>query len=311
MRGTTWIPALLGLAAIPLAAQEPMCNDVNAQVQAACNAAVDAYTTFQPLAGIAISGGNPELGTARALGGLGHLFGSFRVNVVKATVPNPDTTQKAISGGVPAPVVEAGVGVWPGLSGGLFAVDVLASATLLPTGLDKLSVDPNAPRVGSLALGIGYGVRVGVLKGSFPIPSISVSAMRRTVPRVQYGSLAAGDQFEFNTDVKATNIRVAASMRLLFFDAAAGFGFDKYSSAAAMRFYDNPPLNTSKRTVPLNRSTSRQVLFLNAGLDLMAVKLVGELGYQTGKDENLSKTYTDFDPKAGHVYGGIGLRVSF
>ena len=48
-----------------------------------------------------------------------------------------------------------------------------------------------------------------------------------------------------------------------------------------------------------------------AGLDLMAAKLVGELGYQTGKDEDLSKTYTDFDPKAGHVYGGIGLRVSF
>jgi len=53
------------------------------------------------------------------------------------------------------------------------------------------------------------------------------------------------------------------------------------------------------------------VLFLNPGLDLMAAKLVGELGYQTGKDQNLSKNYTAFDPKAGHVYGGVGLRVSF
>ena len=311
MRRMNWIPTLLGLAAVPLAAQEPKCNDSNAQVQAACNAAVDAYATFQPLAGIAISGGSPELGTARALGGMGHLFGSIRVNIVKATVPNPDTTQKPISGGVPAPVVEAGVGVWPGLSGGLLAVDVLGSATLLPTGLDKLSVDPNAARVGSMALGIGYGVRVGVLKGSFPIPSISVSAMRRTIPRVQYGSLAAGDQFEFDTDLSATNIRVAASMRLLFFDAVAGFGFDKYSSTAHLRFYDNPPLNTNVRTVPLDRSNSRQVLFVNAGLDLMAAKLVGELGYQTGKDQTLSRPYTDFDPKAGHVYGGVGLRFSF
>ena len=56
MRGMKWIPALLGLAAVPLAAQEPRCNDPSAQVQAACNAAVDAYATFQPLAGIAISG---------------------------------------------------------------------------------------------------------------------------------------------------------------------------------------------------------------------------------------------------------------
>src|SRR5204863_145126 len=86
------LPRLHALVAVPLAAQEPKCNDVNAQVQAACNAAVDAYATFQPLAGIAISGGSPELGTARALGGLGHLFASIRVNAVKATVPNPDTT---------------------------------------------------------------------------------------------------------------------------------------------------------------------------------------------------------------------------
>ena len=308
MRGMKWIPALLGLAAVPLAAQEPRCNDPSAQVQAACNAAVDAYATFQPLAGIAISGGNPELGTARALGGFGHFFGSIRVNGVKATVPNPDTTQAPISGGVPAPVIEAGVGVWPGLSGGILAVDVLGSATLLPTGLDKLSVDSNATRVGDVALGIGYGVRVGVLKGSFPIPSISVSAMRRTLPRVQYGSLSAGDQFEFDTDLKATNVRVAASMRLLLFDVAAGFGFDKYSSTAHLRFHDTP---LTVKQVPLSRDNSRQVLFLNAGLDLMAAKLVGELGYQTGKDQNLSKNYTAFDPKAGHVYGGVGLRVSF
>ena len=311
MRGTKWIPALLALVAVPLAAQEPKCNDVNAQVQAACNAAVDAYATFQPLAGIAISGGSPELGTARALGGLGHLFASIRVNAVKATVPNPDTTQAPISGGVPAPVVEAGLGIWPGLSGGLLAVDALGSATLLPTGLDKLSVDSNAARVGQVALGFGYGVRVGVLEGSFPIPSISVSVMRRTLPRLQYGSLAGGDQFEFDTDLKAMNVRVAASMRLLFIDAAAGFGFDKYSSTAHLRFYDNPPLNTNVRTVPLSRANSRQVLFVNAGLDMMAAKLVGEFGYQTGKDQTLSRNYTAFDPKAGHVYGGVGFRISF
>ena len=56
---------------------------------AACNAAVDAYKTFQPLAGVAISGGNPVLGTARTLGGLGHLFLSARINAVKAVVPLP------------------------------------------------------------------------------------------------------------------------------------------------------------------------------------------------------------------------------
>src|SRR6266571_750913 len=125
MRAARWIViSLFGCAATPIAAQNE-CSSAPAQAQGACNRAVDAYKTFQPLGGIVVSGGNPELGTGRALGGPGHLFGSFRVNIVKADVPNPDTTQAKLSATVPAPVVEAGVGIWPGLSGGLLAVDAL------------------------------------------------------------------------------------------------------------------------------------------------------------------------------------------
>ena len=296
--------------AAPLAAQNSQCTSGNASVQDACNRAVDAYKTFQPLGGIAISGGNPVLGTARGLGGLGHLFVSARVNAVKAEVPNPDTTQKALSGGVPAPVVEAGVGLFPGLGAGFLSVDALASATLLPTNLAKLSVDSSARKIGSMALGLGYGVRIGVLKGSFPIPSISVSAMRRTLPRVRLGDVSNGDNFQFDTDLKATNIRVAASMRLLLLDVAAGVGVDKYTSTGHMVYYNNPPLNTATDTVTIPVSNTRQILFVDAGLNLVLVKLVGEVGFQTGKDQKLSTNYSDFDPKAGHVFGGIGVRIS-
>ncbi len=302
----TALSAMTGL----LAAQNE-CSGVPAQGQTICNRAVDAYKTFQPLGGIAISGGNPELGTARALGGPGHLYISARVNAVKADIPNPDTTQAKISGGVPAPVVEGGLGLFQGMGGGLLAVDALVSATLLPTNLDKLSVDSNATRIGSMALGVGYGARVGVLNGAFPIPSVSVSVMRRSLPRVQLGDLSKGDDFQFDTDLKATNIRVAASMRFILLDVAAGFGFDHYSSTGHLRFYSNPPLNTVVQTITARVTNNRQVLFANAGLNFVAMKLVGEIGYQTGKDQQLSTTYSDFDPKAGHVYGGVGVRFSF
>ena len=53
------------------------------------------------------------------------------------------------------------------------------------------------------------------------------------------------------------------------------------------------------------------MLFADAGLNLAAAKLVGEIGYQTGKDQRLTMNYADFDPKAGHVYGGVGFRISF
>ncbi len=313
MQRVGFILTALGVVAAPLAAQNE-CAGMATQSQTICNRAVDAYKTFQPLGGIAISGGNPELGTARGLGGPGHLFVSARVNVVKADIPNPDTTQGKISGGLPAPVVEGGVGLLRGVGGGLLSVDALVSATLLPANLDKLSVDSTATRIGGMALGVGYGVRVGVMNGFFPIPAVSVSVMRRSLPRVQLGDLSKGDNYQFDTDLKATNVRVAASLRFLVLDVAAGFGFDHYSSTGHIvvgSTFNCPGPGCGKQTVTVAVTNNRQVLFADAGLNLMLLKLVGEIGYQTGKDQQLSTTYRDFDPTAGHVYGGLGVRFSF
>lgn len=41
------------------------------------------------------------------------------------------------------------------------------------------------------------------------------------------------------------------------------------------------------------------------------VKLVAELGYRTGTDQRFSTTFSDFDPQAGHVFWGAGLRINF
>lgn len=287
-----------------------------AQVQDVCNRAIDALKTFHPAAGILVSGGDPSLGTAQALGGFGHFFVSARVNAVKVAAPNPDTTSGAntIHGFVPAPVVEAGIGLWPGLSGGLLAVDALFSATLVPThAVDKLTVDSGAAHFGSMALGLGYGARVGVFSGMFPIPALSVSVMRRSLPRLSYGQLAAssvssGDAFEFETDVKATNVRVTAGYHLMLVDVAAGFGFDHYSSNGLLRYYDNPPFASIAR-VPFTPRNNREVVFADVGFHFALAMLGVELGYQTGEDQHLSTNYSGFNAKSGHFFGGVGMRV--
>ncbi|HEV2750610.1 MAG TPA: hypothetical protein VGV12_08820 [Gemmatimonadales bacterium] len=302
------------LGTVALAAQEPQCNTLNPNATAACNTAVDAVKAFHPLAGMLVSGGNPVLGTAGSLGGAGHLSLTARVNLIKAALPNPDsasqpTVPSSFNGAIPAPVVEAGLGLYRGTTLGLLSIDALGSAVLLPTGVvSNLSVDSGAAHIGSVALGLGYGVRVGVLKGSFPVPSVSVSYMRRNVPRIQYGDLASGNLFEFDTDLKADNYRVEAGWRFVLLDLAAGLGIDHYTSTAHIRFHDTP---TTVRTVTLDLANSRQVAFLDAGLSLALVKLVGEVGYQTGKDQKLTTNFSDFDPKAGHVFGGLGIRFGF
>jgi len=157
---------------------------------------------------------------------------------------------------------------------------------------------------------------VGVLRGGFPIPAVSVSWMHRSLPRIQYGNLGpsfgTGDRFEFNMDLRADNYRAVASWKFVLLDLAAGLGIDHYTSSATnIRFHDSPLAPTNVRTIVINPSNTREVLFVDGGLNLAAMKLVAELGFQTGKDQSFATTFRDFDPKAGHVFGGLGIRFGF
>jgi len=314
------ITLTLMLGAAPLAAQEPQCNTINPNATAACNTAVDAVRAFYPLAGMIVTGGNPVLGTARATGGLGHLTLTARVNGIKAALPDPTAANQSpvpssFNGVVPAPMVEGAVGLLKGLGGGLLAVDVLGSALVLPTGIKNLTVDSNATHISDAALGIGYGVRVGVLNGGFPVPAVSVSYMHRTVPRLRYGTLGptfgTGDLFQFTMDLVSDSYRAVAGWKFVLVDVAAGVGVDRYkSNDTNIQFHDGTTL-TSVQTVVINPTNTRALAFVNGGLSLAAVKLVGEIGLQSGKDQSYFTKFSDFDPKAAHVFGGLGIRFGF
>src|SRR6266850_1219319 len=186
---------LVGLAVQPLAAQgDPQCNSATTTpAQNACNTAVDAMKAFSPL------------------GGFGHIAFSARVNATKVALPNPDSAFNSGSsvaagynGALPAPVVEASLGVLRGMGGGLLSVDALGCAVLLPTNrVNNLTVDPNATKVGSVALGTGYGARIGIIKGSLLVPSVSVSWMHRHLPRLQYGDVNTNGQMDFAMELDA------------------------------------------------------------------------------------------------------------
>jgi len=307
------------LVVAPLAAQEPQCNGIAFPgATGACNTAVDAVRAFYPLAGMIVTGGNPVLGTGRTLGGLGHVALTARVNAIKAALPDPTATNQSpvpssFNGAVPAPMVEGALGLVKGLGGGLLSVDVLGSALILPTGIRDLSVDSSAAHIGDAALGIGYGARVGVINGGFPIPAVSVSWMHRTLPRLRYGTLGpapgTGDQFEFTMDLTSDSYRAVAGWKFLLVDLAAGIGFDRYkSSNTNIRFYDSP---TTTRTVVINPTNTRALVFVDGGLSLSVLKLVGEVGLQAGKDQSYVTQFSGFDPKAAHVFGGLGVRFGF
>jgi hypothetical protein len=297
-------------------AQAPECTGYVSNAQRVCTAAVDGTRAFHPLLGILVSGGNPTIGTASTMG-LGHAAVTFRANATQVVLP--DLTYNGASTTVPAgdklfapaPLVEGALGLFKGMSGGLLALDILGSAQLLPTNqIDNFSVDASAPRVGSIALGIGYGARIGILREAGPLPAVSLSLMRRDIPRLAYGNINSGDAYAYGLDLHATNLRLVASKQLLILGIAAGLGWDKYTGGAVITFRD-PITLTPQPPIPVKLSASRGLAFVNGALNLSMVKLTGEVGYQTGKDQNLSTDFEDFDTTRGKFFAGLGLRVGF
>lgn len=307
----------LAATALPVLAQTPECSAYVSNAHRVCAAAVDGTRAFHPVFGILVSGGNPTIGSAGALGGLGHASLSVRANAVEVVLPDLaySGSSSTVPAGdkffAPAPLVEGALGVYKGMASGLLAVDLLGSAQLLPTNqIDNLTIASGARKIGDIALGLGYGARVGLLREMGPLPAVSFSIMRRDIPQITYGDVPAGDRYSYGVDLHATNLRLVASKQLMIFDVAAGLGWDKYTGDALIKFRD-PITGVPQPDVPVTLESSRVVSFLNAGMSLSVVRLTGEVGYQAGKDQDLSTEFEDFDTTKGKFFAGLGLRVGF
>ena len=318
MRAAQLLAGLFVVAlAAPALAQNSECSAYVSNARRVCDAAVDGTRAFHPVVGILVSGGNPTIGSANTLGGLGHASLTLRANAVNLVLPDLGYTGSSttVPAGdklfAPAPLVEGVLGLYKGMSAGFLSVDFLGSAQLLPTNqIDNLTVEAGARRVGDIAVGLGYGARIGILREMGPLPAVSFSIMRRDVPQITYGDIASGDRFSYAVDLTATNLRLVASKQLMILDLAAGLGWDKYTGDATIRFRD-PITLVAQPDVPIDLNNSRVLGFMNAGLSLSVVRLTGELGYQAGKDQNLSTDFEDFDTTKGKLFAGLGLRVGF
>lgn len=280
-----------------------------------CNAAVDGAVLFTPVAGVLVTGGNPFLGSTGGLGGLPHLGITLRANATQVVVPDLNyngagTTvaahQQVIA---PAPLVEAALGVFRGGHGGALALDALGSAQLLPTGLlDDVHVDINARRIGSIALGLGYGARLTLIGDHGAVPAITVSVMRRTLPRIGVGDVALGDRYAFASDLRSTDYRITIGKHLGLLSLGAGVGRNHYDAAADLYFVD-PLTGLSQPPIHIDVDDTRDMGFIDAGLAAGPFYLIAEAGLQRGKDLGLATTFAGNDPAANRLFGSLGLRI--
>ncbi len=313
MRATLVTAVLAVLGSSPLSAQTSECVGYTGDANRVCTAAVDATRAFHPILGLLTSAGNPVLGTGSPLGGPGHFSLTARVNAAEVVLPSLtyDGSSAAVPRGekvfAPAPLIEGAIGLFGGLPSGLLAIEALASAQLVPTTVfDNFRVDQDARRIGTMALGLGGGARVGILRAAGPLPGISISLMRRDLPTISYGDIAAGDQFEYGVNLHATNLRLVASKQLALASLAAGLGWDRYTGRGLVQVRAGVAPD-----VPIELRSSRASAFVDAGLGLGLANLVVEGGYQTGKDQKLTTDFEGIDTRQGKFFAGLGLRVGF
>ena len=279
-----------------------------------CNAGVDGAALFVPVAGILVAGGNPFLGATGGLGGFPHLGITIRANATQVVIPDLLYNGVGTTVGVkqtllaPAPLVEAALGVYRGTNGGNLALDLLGSAQLLPTKLiDDLHIDINATRIGTIALGLGIGGRLTLTGEGALMPAVTVSIMRRTLPRIGVGDILAGDKYSYASDLTTMDYRATIGKQFGPFDLGAGAGWTTYQANAQI-VYVNPISNLPEASIFLDLHDSRAVGFVDAGLALGRFYLIGEAGIQEGKDLALVTTFVDNDPRTRRIFGSLGIR---
>jgi hypothetical protein len=293
--------------------------------QDACQKAIDLFKYMAPQLGTSITGGNATLGQGGNLGGLGHFSLGLRVNAVQGSLPQIQNVTPSVTGAtstqfdtkdqlLPMPTADLAIGIFKGLPLAITnvgGIDLLVSAAYLPE-FNNSGISVKVPD-GSLKL--GYGARLGLLQESLLVPGVSVSFLKRDLPTVDIAANSGNDSLLVNNlSIKTTAWRVTASKSLLLFGLAAGIGQDTYKSStdisahvAARAFSPDARMGP----VSLSQNMTRRNMFVDLSMNLLILKLTGEIGQVSGGTINTYNTFSGKQADDSRLYGSVGARFGF
>ena len=343
MRYTLTLVLLAGAAAIaplPGQAYDEQCAAAPQAAQDACVKAIDLFRYMAPQLGTAIAGGNAILGSSGTLGGLGHVSFGLRVNAVAGDLPRVNDVPLSLNGAqstsfgtkaqlIPLPAADLALGVFAGLPLGLTNVgglDLLVSASYLP----EFDANQVSVRVPDGSLQLGFGARLGLIQESLLLPGVSLSVLRRDLPRVNVvGKTASvlassGEDSVAVTgfDVNTTSWRLTAGKSFMMFGLSVGGGQDRYSYSADVSATVHPTVGapvtyavSSIERAELNghdlRRLTRTSYFADVSMNLPFFRLVGEIGQVSGGEIPTFNTFGGKAADKSRIYGSVGARIGW
>lgn len=202
------------------------------------------------------------------------------------------------------PVVHAGlaVGLFDGFFlaptvGGFLSLDLLAqtSTTFLPMGQG----------FDGRVTGFSFGARLGILRESFTLPGVALSASRRSVGKIRYGA-GSGSGPAVEVDPTVTALRATVGKDLLGVGLLAGAGWDRYSGGATLF----PPGVVAQGASVGSFNHDRSLIFGGAALNFLVLQLSAEAGWIQGFSAVQGYEGRPFDPTRGSFYGSLAARLT-
>jgi hypothetical protein len=208
---------------------------------------------------------------------------------------------------IPSLRADAVLGLFDGFSpaptvGGVLALDLVGSLStvLLP---DDGGFD-------GAASGGGVGLRLGVLRESFTLPGVTLSAARRWMGTVRIGDVET-DGAEARTDVRVTSLRATAGKEFLAFGILGGVGWDRYGGDARITVAPDPQEGGPTARGAADFSRERILLFGGLSYTFLVARISLDGGYAGGSDPVAGRTGLAYDPEAGSVWVRLGARLTF
>ena len=251
--------------------------------------------------GSEIAGSASTLG--RNFGTIPRIALSIRTGFGQVALPDHSATSyPAQETTFSVPMIHAGlaVGVFDGFKlqptvGGFLSVDLMVQTSLI--------LLPSDSGFEEKAAAFSYGLRVGLIKESFTLPGVAVSASRRSVGDVALGSVVQGDAFQVRLDPTVTSVRATVGKDVLAVGVLAGIGWDSYGGQVSVAAGD--------ATATLDGfGESRMLYFGGASLNFLILQISAEGGWAAGFAPVAEYSPAPYDSGSGTYFGSVAFRLT-
>lgn len=210
--------------------------------------------------GQGLGGGSPVTGPAATTGGPLALRTGLDFGLNVAEVEDPRRPAGEVDVALPVAGVHAALGLTP-------RIDVLGKVGLMAAGDDYEA----------LALKLGLGARVALLRDRVALPDISVSVYRTWVDGLEYGDLGE-DEIAFEADVATWSLRLDASKSFAVVTPYAGVGLDRTGVDADYRIPSGRSTGGQEIRGAVDADGTHGKAYAGLELDLLVLRAAFEAG---------------------------------